>query len=84
MPRNRRPVLRAEDLVSLARQFDNTARELKRAVSWLVLEAHDRGATWHDIGSTFEISRQAVHERFGPNSRALRRGDQAGRRNGHR
>lgn len=84
MPRSRRPILRAEDFVRVARQVDDTARELKSIVSWLVLEAHDRGATWDEIGTWFGVSRQAAHERFGPNSRALRRGDQGGSRSGHR
>jgi hypothetical protein len=30
------------------------------------------------------VSRQAVHERFGPNRRALRRGDRTNRQDGHR
>lgn len=72
MPRNRKPTLRAEDLVRVAWQVDDTVRGLKDIVLWLVLEAHDRGATWDEIGTVFGVSRQAVHERFGPNSRALR------------
>ena len=84
MPRNRMPTLRAEDLMRIARQVDDTVRELKGVVSWLVLEAHDRGATWDEIGTAFGVSRQAAHERFGPNSRALRRVDRRDARAGHR
>ena len=61
-----------------ARRADDTARELKHIVSWLVVEAHARGLTWGEIGDAFGVSRQAVHERFGPNARALRRGDRRG------
>ena len=84
MPRLRSPLLRPEDLLSAAQRTDETANELKRIVSWLVVEAHDRGATWDEIGATFSVSRQAVHERFGPNSRALRRGDHGQPKDGHR
>ncbi len=45
MLRSRRPILHAEDLARVARQVDDTVWELKAVVSWLVLEAHDRGAT---------------------------------------
>ena len=76
VPRNRRPVLRPEELLRAARHVDDTVRELRGIVSWLVGEAHDRGATWDEIGAAFGVTRQAVHERFGPNSRTLRRGDQ--------
>ena len=75
MPSLRSPLLRPEDLLTIALRADETARELKRVVSWLVVEAHDRGVTWDEIGATFGVSRQTVHERFGPNSRALRRDD---------
>lgn len=68
-----------EDLVIVARHVDDTVDKLKQIVSWIVLEVHDRGATWDDIGDAFGVSRQTVHERFGPNSRALRRGDQEDR-----
>lgn len=84
MPRNRRPVLRPEDLLRTARHVDDTVRELRGIVSWLVVEAHDRAARWDEIGAAFGVTRQAVHERFGPNSRALGRGDQGGSRSGHR
>jgi AraC-like DNA-binding protein len=75
MPRLRSPLLRPEELLRAAQQADETARELKRIVSWLVVEAHDRGVTWDEIGAAFGVSRQAVHERFGSNSRALRRSE---------
>jgi hypothetical protein len=65
MPRNRKPTLRADDLVRFACQVDDIVRELRGIVSWLVLEEHDRGATWDEIGTVFGVSRQAVHERFG-------------------
>ena len=75
MPRLRSPLLGPQDLLVAARRADDTARELKHIVSWLVVEAHARGLTWDEIGDAFGVSRQAVHERFGPNARALRRGD---------
>src|SRR2546426_4751185 len=84
MSRLRSPLLRPEDLLRAAQRADETAKELKRIVSWLVVEAHDRGVTWDGIGATFGVSRQAVHDRFGPNSRALRRGDHGRPKDGHR
>ena len=84
MPRLRSRPLGPHDLLGTATRVDATVTELKAVVSWLVVEAHDRGATWDDIGVAFGVSRQAVHERFGPNSRALRRSDQGVRRDGHR
>ena len=67
-----------QDVVAIARQVDDTAKMLKRLVACLVVEANARGATWEAIGDAFGVSRQTVHERFGPNSRALRRGDRRG------
>ena len=84
MPRLRSRPRSPNDLLGTATRVDATVTELKAVVSWLVVEAHDRGATWDDIGVAFGVSRQAVHERFGPNSRALRRGDHGVRRDGHR
>src|SRR5207245_1922987 len=70
----RRPP-RPDNLVEVASRLDETLHELRQLVAWLVLEGHDRGVTWDEIGQTFGVSRQAAHERFGPNSRALRRGE---------
>ena len=75
MPRLRSPLRPHKDLLTTARRVDDTARELKHVVSWLVVEAHARGLTWDEVGDAFSVSRQTVHERFGPNSRALRRRD---------
>jgi len=75
MPSLRSPLLRPEDLLTIALRADDTVRELKHIVSWLVVEAHARRLTWDEIGDVFGVSRQTVHDRFGPNSRALRRGD---------
>src|SRR4051795_552042 len=71
----RRP-LRPQDLIQVARQVDETVHDLRQLIAWLVVEAHDRGVTWDEIGEAFGVSRQSVHERFGPNSRALRRSNQ--------
>ena len=49
----------------------------------LVKEAVADGATWETIGTSVGVSRQAAHERFGPNSRALRHRDQRRRAAGH-
>jgi AraC-like DNA-binding protein len=84
MSRPRSPLLRPQELLTIALRADETARELKRIASWLVVEAHDRGITWDEIGAAFGVSRQTVHERFGPNSRSLRRGDHGRPRDGHR
>jgi hypothetical protein len=80
-----RPAVADRDrLLATARELDELVRELKDVVARLVVAAHDRGATWDEIGTTVGVTRQAVHERFGPNSRALRRGDQRRRSAGHR
>ena len=76
MSHDRSRAVQAEDLVTVARKLDDAARLLKDVVRRLVIETHVRGATWDEIGAVFGVSRQAVHERFGPNSRALCRGDQ--------
>lgn len=67
-----------EEVLVIAHQVDETTKMLKRLVARLVIEANDRGATWEEIGQVFGVSRQTVHERFGPNGRALRRGDRRG------
>lgn len=54
----------AERLLVLARQADERAIESRRETISYVLEAHDCGATWADIGAAFGITRQAAHERF--------------------
>src|SRR2546421_20350 len=71
-------------LVEVARQLDHATHDLRQLVSWLVVEAHDRGLTWDQIGEAFGVRRQAAHERFGPNSRALRRGEHGRHADGHR
>lgn len=71
------------DLLAVATGLDDTVSELRRVVAWLVIEAHGRGATWEEIGGAFGVSAQAAHERFGPNTRALRRGDYGRARDGH-
>ena len=80
----RRPPRDPHDLLAVATRLDQTVNELRGVVAWLVVEAHDRGATWEEVGQAFDVTAQAVHERFGPNARALRRGDHGRRRDGHR
>lgn len=60
-------------LLVAARELDELLRGLRNVLERLVVEAHDRGATWEEIGVAFGVTRQTVHERFGPNGRALRR-----------
>lgn len=72
------------DLLAVATRLDETTTELRRVVAWLVAEAHDRGATWGEVGQAFDVTAHAAHERFGPNARALRRGDHGQPRDGHR
>lgn len=72
------------DLLAVAARLDHTVSELRRVVAWLVVEAHDRGATWEEVGQAFDVNTQAVHERFGPDARALRRGDHGRPGEGHR
>ncbi len=69
-----------DQLLATARELDELVCELKGVLGRLIVEIHNRSATWEEIGIAFGVSRQAVHERFGPNSRALRRGDQLRRR----
>ena len=78
------PLRDPHDLLVEATWLDDTIGELRRVVAWLVGEAHDRGATWADVGQAFGVSAQAAHERFGANSRAIRRGDHGRQRDGHR
>ena len=73
-----------DDLLGVATRLDETVSELRRLVAWLVVEAHARGATWGEIGQAFGVTAQAVHERFGPNTRALRRGGHGRPKDGHR
>jgi hypothetical protein len=61
-------------LLATACELDELVQDLKAVLAHLVVEAHDRGATWDEIGRAFGVSRQAVHERFGPSVRRLRRG----------
>lgn len=77
------PAADHDRLLAIARELDELVRDLKTVLARLVVEAHERGATWDEIGVAFGVTRQAVHERFGPNARALRR---SGGRNrlGHR
>ena len=84
MPSTNRRRLGAEEFVSVARYLDDVVRELKRVVALLVTEGHESGATWDEIGATFGVTRQAAHERFGPNSRARRRNRRGAERLGHR
>ena len=51
-------------LLRLARQADNASKKLKRRAITYVLEAHDAGASWTDVGKAFGITRQAAYERF--------------------
>lgn len=68
------PVVADHDrLLSAARELDELLRDLKAVLARPVVEAHDLGATWEEVSVAFGVSRQAVHERFGPNGRALRR-----------
>jgi hypothetical protein len=62
-----------QQLLATARDLDGLVRDLRGLIAQLVVAAHDRGATWDEIGLAFGVSRQAVHERFGPNGRRLRR-----------
>ncbi|HVV38673.1 MAG TPA: hypothetical protein VHC63_18845 [Acidimicrobiales bacterium] len=55
---------RAARLLVLARQSEEHAIECRRQAISYVLEAHDCGASWADIGAAFGITRQAAHERF--------------------
>jgi hypothetical protein len=71
-------------LLATARDLDWLVRDLKRVVARLVIEAHDRGATWEEIGTAFGVSRQSVHERFGPKGRRLERGGPPPSSVGHR
>lgn len=71
------PLRGPDDLLAVATRLDDTIAELRRVVAWLVVDAHDRGAT------AFGVSPQAAHERFGANSRAMQRGDHGRRRDGH-
>lgn len=78
------PLRGPQDLLAVATRLDETISELRRVVAWLAVEAHDRGSTWAEVGQAFGVSAQAAHERFGANSRALRRGDHGRKRDGHR
>jgi len=78
------PAADHDRLLATARELDELVCDLKGFIARLVVEAHDRGASWEEIGAAFGVTRQTVHERFGPNSRALRRGDQRRRSAGHR
>ena len=78
------PLRGPHDLLVEATRLDETVAELRRVVAWLVVEAHDRGATWMEVGQAFGVSGKAAHERFGANSRAMRRGDHGRQRDGHR
>jgi hypothetical protein len=84
MPDAGAPLLRAEEVLAIARQLDETVRALRSVVVDLVVDAHDRGATWDEIGAVFDVSRQAAHERFGPNARTLARARRSAERLGHR
>lgn len=78
------PLRGPDDLLAVATRLDDTIAELRRVVAWLVVDAHDRGSTWAEVGQAFGVSPQAAHERFGANSRAMQRGDHGRRRDGHR
>lgn len=78
------PLKGPHDLLAGAARLDDTVSELRRVVGWPVVEAHDRGMTWEEVSQAFDMTAQAVHERFGPNARALRRGDHGRPRDGHR
>jgi hypothetical protein len=78
------PLRGPHDLLAVATQLDDTIDELRRVVASLVVEAHERGSTWAEVGQAFGVTAQAAHERFGANSRALRRGDHGRGRDGHR
>jgi hypothetical protein len=51
-------------LLRLARRADYESKRLKREAITQVLEAHDAGASWTDVGNAFGITRQAAYERF--------------------
>lgn len=72
-----------ERLLATAGELDELVRGLRALLARLVVEVHDLGATWEEIGAALGVSRQAAHERFGPNSRALQRSGQRNRL-GHR
>lgn len=78
------PLRGPHDLLAVATRLDDTIAELRRVLAWLVVEANERSSTWAEVGEAFGVSAQAAHERFGANSRALRRGDHGRKREGHR
>lgn len=53
-----------EQLLERALEAGERSIELKRHATSYVLEAHESGASWADIGAAFGITRQAAHERF--------------------
>lgn len=44
------------DLLAVATRLDETVSELRRVVAWLVVEAHDRGATREEVGAAFDVT----------------------------
>jgi hypothetical protein len=67
----------ALEAVVIARRIREAAEDLEQAK---VDEARRRGASWREIGSVYDISKQAAHQRFAPDVRsgpsaALRTGE---------
>lgn len=53
------PLRDPHDLLAVATRLDDTIAELRRVVAWLVVEAHDQGSTWAEVGQAFGVSAQA-------------------------
>jgi hypothetical protein len=50
------------EAVAVARAIREAAEDLERAK---VGEAREKGVSWREIGSLYEMSKQAAHQRFG-------------------
>lgn len=50
-------------------KYRDQARQLDRKLYFLVAQARAEGATWSQIGEALDLTRQAVHQRFGKDIR---------------
>ncbi len=55
---------RTRTVLEMLQSFDEFARAIEEDILLLVVEAHNRGASWADIGKRLGRSKQSVYERF--------------------